>query len=217
MKTLIPYIKIWKIFSTDSFNSNEFILIEEEITSDEILVRYIFSDDFKNKLVKAESVITKELLGPLRGGTSLQREKYCDEQKCYKLGNLIPKKELVGFLVFKKIDFEKVKNEFILSKDNEIEQKLIDAFIKATPLDENFNLLDFNKTRITIKTKGNPSHADIIYIKPKLIPEESNIYEKPNTIIRSFSKKMYLMSKLILIDNKRSNFEIQKKFREYFE
>lgn len=192
------------------------MLIDEKIVGDEILVRYVFSDDFKGKNVLKEKIITKNLLGPLRGGTSLQRERYCDENQCNKLGNKIPNKSLVGFLIFTKDDFDKVKSDFITSNENSGTGIVLDAYIKATPLDENFNILDFKKMKITIETKGNPSHADIIYLKPKLIPEDVDVYEKPNTTIRSFSKKMYLSSNLILNESEDKSVFIGSKFKEYY-
>ncbi len=192
------------------------MLIDEKIVNDEILVRYVFSDDFKGKNVVKEKIITKNLLGPLRGGTSLQRERYCDENQCNELGNKIPNKSLVGFLIFTKEDFDKVKSDFIASNENLETGIVLDAYIKATPLDENFNILDFKKVKITIDTKGNPSHADIIYLKPKLIPEDVDFYEKPNTTIRSFSKKMYLSSNLIINESEDRSIYIGSKFKEYY-
>lgn len=192
------------------------MLIDEKIATDEILVRYVFSDDFKGKNVLEEKIISKNLLGPLRGGTSLQRERYCDENECNELGNKIPNKSLVGFLIFTKEDFEKVKSTFIQSNENAGTGIVLDAYIKATPLDENFNILDFKKVKITLDMKGNPSHADIVYLKPKLIPEDVPFYEKPNTTIRSFSKKMYLSSNLILNKSEDKLIFIGSKFKECY-
>lgn len=192
------------------------MVIKEEISPNEILVRYVFSDDFKGKNVLAEKIIAKNLLGPLRGGTSLQREKYCDEDKCNELGNRIPNKELVGFLIFVKNDFDKVKNDFINSNENAGTGIVLDAFIKATPLDENFNILDFKKVTITTDTKGNPAHADIIYQKPKLIANNVSCYEKPNTTIRSFSKKMFLSCNLVLNQSEDKSVFLGSRFREFY-
>jgi hypothetical protein len=192
------------------------MVVDEEIAPNEILVRYVFSDDFKGKNLIAEKIITKNLLGPLRGGTSLQREKYCDESKCNELGNKIPNKDLVGFLIFVKDDFDKVKSAFIESNDNAGTGIVLDAFIKATPLDENFNILDFKNVKITIDTKGNPAHADIVYLKPKLIPDDVSFYEKPNTTIRSFSKKMFFSSNLVLNKSEDKSVYVGSNFKEYY-
>jgi hypothetical protein len=155
-------------------------------------------------------------LGPLRGGTSLQREKYCDENKCTQLGSQIPNKTLVGFLLFNKNDFEKVKTKFIESNENSGTGVILDAYLKATPMNENFKELDFNESIITLMTKGNPAHADLIYLKPKLIPEDIEVYEKPNTTIRSFSKKMYLYSNLVFNESEDLSSYLGIKFQEFY-
>lgn len=195
---------------------NNYTIIEEAIAPDEILVRYVFSDDFKGKNVLVEKIITKNLFGPLRGGTSLQRERYCNEDQCNELGNRIPNKELVGFLIFIKDDFEKIKDDFIKSNENAGTGIILDALIKATPLDESFNILDFKKVKITTDTKGNPAHADIIYLKPELIPNNVSRYEKPNTTIRSFSKKMFITSNLVLNQSKDKSVFLGSKFSEFY-
>ena len=192
------------------------MVVDENIASNEILVRFVFLDDFKGNNVIAEKIISKNLLGPLKGGTSLQRERYCDEIKCNELGNKIPKKTLVGFLIFKKKDFDKVKSAFIESNENANTGVILDAFIKATPLDENFNILDFKNVKVTTDMKGNPAHADIIYLKPKLIPDDVPFYEKPNTIIRSFSKKMFLLSYLVLNNSNDKTVFLGSNFRDCF-
>ena len=192
------------------------MVIDKDISSDEILVRYVFLDDFKAKNAIKEKIITKNLLGPLRGGTSLQREKYCDENKCTELGNKIPNKTLVGFLLFNKNDFEKVKKEFIESNENSGTGVILDAYLKATPMDENFKELDFKESIITVNTKGNPAHADLIYLKPILIPEDTEVYEKPNTTIRSFSKKMYVYSNLVFNESEDLTLYSGIKFQEFY-
>ena len=202
---------------SDSNNSlNDTIIINSEILSDEILVRYVFTDDFKRKSVSEEKIITKELLGPLRGGTSLQRERYCDEQNCYDLGSIIPNKELVAFLIFKKADFQNVLIDFITSEENDCAEKILEAYLKATPLDEHFNYINMDTTTVTTKTKGNPAHADLIYLKPQLIPNGTDVYEKPNSTIRSFSKKMYLHSKLVIFGFHPDTTLNCRKFKEFY-
>ena len=151
------------------------IVIERNISDDEILVRYVFSDDFKRKVIIEEKIISKELLGPMRGGTSLQREKYVDEQKCIELGESVPNKKLVGFLLFKKKKFNEVKKTFVEEAIISNQNILLDAYIKATPLGLDFKEIDFNKVKVLTKTKGYPAHADIIYLNPKVINEENNV------------------------------------------
>lgn len=192
------------------------MLIDEEISANEILVRYVYADDFKSSIVLAEKIITKNLFGPLRGGTSLQRERYCDESKCHELGNKIANKKLVGFLIFIKDDFDRVKSAFIESNDNAGLEIVLEAYIKATPLDENDNYLDFENVKITMDTAGNPAHADIVYLKPELIPDHVSFYEKPNTTIRSFSKKMFCSSILVLNKSQDKSVFVGPKFKDYY-
>ena len=191
------------------------MIINQQISQDEILVRYVFSSDFKNKIISNEKIISKHLYGPLRGGTSLQREKYSNESKCLELGNKIPNKELVGFLLFRKEEFDSTKENFIKSIENK-DPSILDTYIEATPLDENYVVREFKNSVIDSSDKGNPSHADIIYLKPTCV-NDGEIYEKPNTIIRLFSKKLYLISELIINKFNEENTEyIGSKFSNYF-
>jgi hypothetical protein len=198
---------------------DELILIDEEISEDEILVRFIFDDHFKRKLIQEDKIITNQLFGPYKGGASLQRERYCDESSCLELGNKIANKRLVGFLLFKRLDLDKEVEKFISSTENKSDNDgvILDAYLKATPLDESFNYLDFSNQTITTKTLGNPSHADLVYVKPKLIENTDEFYSKPNIIIRLFSKKMSLQSKIVLDENLDSTEEYTgTKFQSYF-
>lgn len=191
MKKLTSFIRTLKPFFKDSNNTS--LEISKEILEGEILVRFIFSDNFKDKIIKKEKLKDGFIFLPYRCGVSLQREIYSNEKECTRFGNAINNKTLVGFVLFKKETFEEVTSKFNQSQDIAGETNLLETNLKATPLDENFNEINLENTTVTTTDSGNPSHADIIYINPNGVA-----YEKPNPLIRSFSKKLYIQSKLVL-------------------
>lgn len=168
------------------------LLIPEDIADEEILVHYIFDRNFKNKIISEEKPVFKDIFLPNKGGVSLQRNSYCGENKCKKFAKDVAiGKVYIGFIIFRKSDFEKVKQNYILNDRNDF-----DAEIASTPLNEFFEYLP-RDTQVYINTPGNPAHADLIYKNPALKDDES-----PNTAIRSFSRKLSKDCKLI-IDTKR--------------
>ncbi|MFC2110545.1 hypothetical protein ACFLSU_08265 [Bacteroidota bacterium] len=174
--------------------------VSELLTEDEILVRFVFLKSFKKKVLTLEKIIPGFLLEPYKSGASLQREKYSDEDKCVGYGSSIPSQKLVGFLIFKKSDFQTVREEFISSlASTGTESDLLDVKIVATPLNEKFEILPFKNDGIKIEGTYNPGHADVVYRKPDVSNKEA-LFEKPNPIIRSFSKKMYSKSEFVFTE-----------------
>jgi hypothetical protein len=150
-----------------------------------------FDRNFKNKIISEEKLVSKDIFLPNKGGVSLQRNFYCEENKCKEFAKGVAiGKVYIGFIVFRKSDFEKVKQNYIQN-----DRKEFDADIVSTPLDEYFQHIP-KEREVYIDTPGNPAHADLIYVNPALKDDES-----PNTAIRSFSRKLSKDCKLI-IDSK---------------
>lgn len=161
--------------------------IPEFIEDNEILVRFIFTSDFKNKKIEVAKINSGDIFLDTRNlGVSLQRHFYCDENLCKKLANGIPTKEYVGFLIFEKKSFLEVMDQHLE------ERKEFDAEIVFTPLDENNEVIE-DKSNIFSNTPKNPSHSDLFYLNPAVINDES-----PNIAIRLFSRKLYKASKLVI-------------------
>lgn len=180
--------------------------IPESIDANEILVRFIFVSDFKNKKIEVSKISDGDVFLDTRGGVSLQRHSYCDENECKKLAINIPNKNYVGFVIFKNQDFLKVKVEH--SKEREG----FDAEILFTPLDE-FDKIIQDKSNIFTNTPKNPSHSDLEYLNPAVINDET-----PKTAIRQFSRKL-VKSANIIIDSYSSSDDLDyclKKFSEYY-
>ncbi len=166
-----------KLFSKPQIVSR---LIEDE----EILVRFLFERDFKKKIVKKERIIDGGVFLDTRG-VSMQREKYSNENECKKRALNNPNK-FVGFLIFRKKTFNQVHS------DHKKERETFEAIIKSTPLDINNRIVPEN-ILVKVRDKGNPGHADLIYIEPVILNDET-----PKIAIRVFSRKLYKESKLIL-------------------
>lgn len=167
------------------------LLIPKKIADDEILVHYIFDRNFKNKIISEEKLVSKDIFLPNKGGVSLQRNFYCDENKCKEFAKVVAiGKIYIGFIVFRKSHFEKVKQDYILNDRNEF-----DADIFSTPLDINLEYLP-EKTEVYLTTPGNPAHSDLVYRNPALKEDET-----PNTAIRSFSRKLSKVCKLVIDSN----------------
>ena len=128
--------------------------IPKNISENEILVHYIFDRSFKNKNVIKSKIIDKNIFFPNKGGVSLQRNSYCDENKCKAFAKKVPNGKYVGFVIFKKSDFETVKNNH---KEN---RKEFECDIFSTHLDENFEY-DPETISVTTETAGNPAHAAV--------------------------------------------------------
>lgn len=167
------------------------LLIPKVIGNEEILVHYIFDRNFKKNIISEEKLISKDIFLPNKGGVSLQRNFYCKENRCKELAKKVAVgKDYIGFIVFRKSDFEKAKQNYILN-----DRSAFDASIVSTPLDENFQYLPV-ENEVYVNSTGNPAHADLIYENPAMKDNES-----PNTAIRSFSRKFSKECKLIIDSN----------------
>lgn len=154
-----------------------------QIDDEEILIRFVLD----NRHFKNGKPLDKEVFFDKRG-VSLQRESYTSERDCKSRALLIPKSEYIGFAVFKKRHFIECRKSFLeLNPDF-----LVD--LVYTPMSEDGYLVLTQP--INMDEKGNPSHADIFYIDPKPRPDET-----PNIAIRSFSRKLFKKSCLIVDNN----------------
>lgn len=168
------------------------MLINREIDSSEILVRFIFEDHFIKKNVTPNRIDKREVFMDNRlVGVSMQRHKYVtSDNECKERGKSIRNKKFVGFVVFLKDDFLKACNEFVKIREQ------FEAEIRFTPLDENLEIRkDIDSIYIT--DPGNPSHCDMNYINPAIENDEPN----PKTALRAFSQQLYAKSCLILDPN----------------
>ena len=78
------------------------MIIPIEIDNHEILVRFIFLDDFKKKPPAMESLKSGEVfMDDRNSGVSLQRGRYTNVQFCKNSAEKIKNKEFIGFLIFK--------------------------------------------------------------------------------------------------------------------
>jgi len=161
------------------------LLIPKEIDDDEILVHFIFDRNFKNKIIAEEKLVAKDIFLPNKGGVSFQRNFYCQESKCKDFAKGVAVgKVYIGFIVFRKSHFEKVKQDYIQNDRNKFE-----ADIFSTPLDENFEYLP-KEVEVYMDAPGNPALRE---------------NESPNTAIRSFSRKLSKDCKLIIDSNSLSD------------
>lgn len=161
--------------------------IPESIDNNEILVRFIFISDFKNKKIEVSKINDGEVFLDTRDlGVSLQRYLFCNETECKKLATSIQNKAYVGFVIFKKEDFLKVKEE------HKKEREEFEAEILFTPLDEENNIIK-DKSNIFTNTPKNPSHSDLYYLNPAVVNDET-----PKTAIRQFSRKLVKSASIII-------------------
>jgi hypothetical protein len=166
------------------------MVIPVEIDNQELLVRFVFTDDFKKKDVILEKLITQEVFMDSRGlGVSLQRGNYTTSNFCKKAAKNIKSKEYAGFVFFLKENYEES-----CSKMLEI-RAAFNSELKYTPQDENGEYLD-EIDNVDSEQAGNPSHSDIYYIEPKLmmLVEEAT----PNVALRLFSKILCSTGKLFI-------------------
>lgn len=160
--------------------------ISRIIDDDEVLVRYLFSRDFKKGNIDFSKIIDKDVYVDTRGGVSLQRLRYCSESECKqraKNNDLV----YVGFLIFSKKIFN------VLLEEHRVIRNDFNAIIESTPLDENNQTIG-NQIDVFDNTPVNPSHADLIYINPACIPGD----ESPHTFTRIFSKNLFKQSEFII-------------------
>ncbi len=175
------------------------MLIPVEIENQEILVRFVFTDDFKKSNISKERIKDGEVFIDTRGsGVSLQRGNYTSTSFCISAANSIQTKVFAGFIFFLK------QNYLDACKLMLLDRPAFKSELKYTPLDEIGVYLE-KTDNIDSENKGNPSHSDIIYIDPQFMmkPEE----QTPNVALRLFSKKLCSISKLLIINDERGILE----------
>lgn len=154
--------------------------IPEHISENEILVHFLYNRNFPKNTIIATSLISKEIFIPNKGGVSMQRHLFCNENNCkYFAKNYQFQRVYVGFLLLRKKDFNYVKKEYISNSRKDFEAEII-----STPINEKG---EYYPKSIDVFTDslGNPAHSDLIYINPAPEGEET-----PKTAIRSFSRKL---------------------------
>lgn len=161
------------------------ITIPRIIDEQEILVRFIFEKHFKNKKIEPNRINDGEIFLDLKG-VSLQRELYCDETKCKTLAKANAVQKYIGFVIFRLKNFNYTVHAH-KAKRPDFEVELI-----SSPLDVDLNIIP-NEIEVTTLTPGMPAHADIKYLNPALMDDES-----PKIAIRKFSRNLYKNSKLII-------------------
>ena len=167
------------------------MIIPKIIDDTEILVRFIFVDNFKKKVLDKTKLNIQDIFLDTRlYGISLQRSSYTTENECKNFALSILSKQYVGFVLFYKSDFTSSVSDY------KLERGVFESFIEFTPLDENNQYL-INREHISTEDKGNPSHSDIVYINPAIKDDEAT----PNTSLRLFSKKLMSKCKIIIDDD----------------
>ncbi|MBP1617075.1 MAG: hypothetical protein H6Q14_902 [Bacteroidetes bacterium] len=148
------------------------------IDNEEILVRFIFRDNFKKNIISEEKLNPGSIfLDSRQCGVSLQRYKYSSEDLCKQYAKKIPK-QYVGVIVFKKIDFDSLVKEYKKERCD------FESKIEYSPLDD-YNNYILKRSQIRKINSGNPSHADILYINPAM-----QEFETINSALRLFSRKL---------------------------
>lgn len=168
------------------------MLIPKHIDASEFFVRFIFADHFKKEIALSKIKDQEIFTYSFDLGVSLQRAKFTTEDFCRSQAEhvaKIAKKQLAGFVLFKKSDFLNACDEF--RKEN-ADKRDFDAILEFTPLSMEDGELLYLRDRDVINTsdQGNPSHCDIIYLNPGV-----NInMEKPQISLRIFSRKLFSKS-----------------------
>lgn len=171
------------------------MLIPQLIDESEVLLRFVFLDSFKNKKISIDKIIDQDIFLDTRlVGISLQRLLYTSFEFCKIQAKSISNKIYVGFILFKKSDYLNACEEFRKIRNN------FESELKFTPLDDE-GLYIKNTSNINTTDKGNPSHSDIFYINPALLPEES----KPNISLRIFSKILFRNNCRLILDENYNN------------
>ena len=161
------------------------IKIPRIIDEQEILVRFIFEKNFKNKKIDAAKISDGDIFLDLRG-VSLQRENYCNETKCKKLAKENKFQKYIGFAIFRLKHFNKTLEEHKINRPD-FEARLI-----STPLDINSKIIS-SEIEINTETPGLPAHADIEYLNPAIVDDET-----PKIALRKFSRNLFKKSVLII-------------------
>lgn len=169
--------------------------IPEEIHETEVILRYFFSKDLKNKnnlekfklSLDAKLLKTPYIFFDNRGEVSLQRKDYLSNKKCREIGEANVH-DLLGYIEFLPRDYFNLINNHRLEPGREE----FDANLLWSPLDaENSCRTD---RPIFTSDLGLPAHCGINYINPAPITNE-----EPNTAIRMFSHKLFNICSLELV------------------
>lgn len=182
--------------------------INRNIDDNEILIRIIFSPKHYSRSNKKFHY--NEIFVPYKGGVSLNRYKYSNENLSKKQGLAMENLNFryKGVVLFKKkMIFSELEN--YLSSTN---RKNLDIEIRATPLDEKEKIIP-EGTKVFTTDKGNPSHADIIY-SPEHIP--SSEPRKARAFSKYFAKALERENLLILDSNPEEKLWSEKEFISYF-
>lgn len=171
------------------------IEISEDIHQDEVILRYLFSNNLKKtgKLGEFKETLNRELLKgqyiffDSRGEVSLQRNDYLSEEKCREIGES-NSLHLVGYIrFFAKEYFSLIDMHRLEPGREEFEANLI-----WSPLDS--ESLNRDDRPVYTTDSGLPAHCGINYIKPAPL-----VNEEPNTAIRMFSHKLFKICRLELV------------------
>lgn len=169
-------------------------IIDRNIDNNEIIIRFIFKGDIKenkrNKLFIKESIIDKDVFIDTRPNVdvSLLRKRYNDNDECVKRGYEV-KDDFIGFLIFKKNDFD-----LTVSQHKMLESSDFEAVIISSPLDEYYQIIPVEK-EVRIDTPINPGHSDLVYLNPGLIINDEN----PNIAIRRFSRRLFKICEVYFV------------------
>jgi hypothetical protein len=171
------------------------IEIPEIINQEEVILRYLFSNNLKksNKLGEFKETLNRDLLkGPYiffdsRGEVSLQRKDYLSEEKCRETGES-NSLDLVGYIKFFAKEYFNLIDEHRLEPGREE----FEANLLWSPLDSEG--LNRDDRPVYTTDSGLPAHCGINYIKPAPV-----VNEEPNTAIRMFSHKLFKICTLELV------------------
>lgn len=169
-------------------------IINRHIADDEILVRFLFTNDLKksSKPATFNNIDIGEVFYDQRGGVSLTRHINNTEEDCIDRASQNTH-QCIGFAIFKKSQFDQSVLE------NQATRPTFDCKIVGTPLDKNGEYIP-EDIDVSLDAEGHPGHADIYYIDPGV----STTNETANTAIRVFSRLHFKNSQIILLDENKT-------------
>lgn len=165
------------------------MLIPKNIENSEFFVRFIFSDQFRKEVILSKIKDQEIFTYSFDLGVSLQRARYTSEAFCRLQAKHVAinaKKQLAGYILFKKEDFLNACEEF---RAENTDRSDFEAILEFTPLDSDMQYLR-DREIVNTNDGGNPSHSDIIYLNPGISIDS----EKPQIALRIFSKKLFSKS-----------------------